>query len=287
MKYITLAALAVLFGMFSIPQEPAAPTQEKKQTSETQRPEKPATGTVGKTAKTAPEGATPEGKKAEPNSKPATAKEPKSNLFWIFLKTGKSTEGVAAEKVESMQAEHIANFKRLASEGKLLTAGPMQDPEKMLRGMVIVKAENYAEIEEMFSPDPYVQAGYLKTETQRMGISHGKINTQITPQGMSEFLMVMFDESKDKTKLSKDETSETELSLKSLTENEELRLAITFLNQEKPRRGVLVFRKPKDDESRKGILGRISEIPAVKNGKWRTRVLPLLMGKGSLNDSQR
>ena len=95
--------------------------------------------------------------------------------------------------------------------------------------------------------------------------------------------MVLFQQAKGKQPLDAKEGELTESSLKSLTENEELRLAIKFLNRDKPRRGVLVFRKPKDDESRKGILKKISELPAVKNGKWSTRALPLLMGKGSLS----
>lgn len=282
MKYITLAALVLCLSTLSVPQQAAAQTTTAQQTPETKTQEKQVDGSAKKTK----EGTVNDDEKTDAAPKPAVKKKSESSLFWIFLKTGKTTAGVATKEVEAMQAEHIANFKRLASESKLLTAGPMQDPEKMLRGMVIVKAKNFAEIEEMFLPDPYVQAGYLKIETQRMGISHGKINTKITPQGMSEFLMVMFDRSKEKAALNEEEKSGTELSLKSLTENEELRLAIKFLNREKSRRGVLVFRKPKDDESRKGILEKVSEIPAVKSGKWTTRVLPLLMGKGSLNDGQ-
>lgn len=278
MKYLTLAVLIFCFGTFGMSQIPSGENETATQDEQRTKKQDDVNGDAEKTA-----GTDKDKDKAGSSTKPGVMNKPQSSLFWIFLKTGKSTEGVATEDVDAMQAEHIANFKRLATENKLLTAGPMQDPEKMLRGMVILRAKNYAEIEEMFSPDPYIQSGYLKIESQRMDISHGKINTKITPQGMSEFLMVLFQQAKGKQPLDAKEGELTESSLKSLTENEELRLAIKFLNRDKPRRGVLVFRKPKDDESRKGILKKISELPAVKNGKWSTRALPLLMGKGSLS----
>ena len=85
-----------------------------------------------------------ETKKAAPVT---TANDTK--LFWVFLTTGKSTKGVEKEEVEKMQAEHLANFKRLAEEEKLLLAGPLADPEKKLRGIVVLKAKNQNDLEKM------------------------------------------------------------------------------------------------------------------------------------------
>ncbi len=41
-------------------------------------------------------------------------------LYWIFLATGRSVDGVAEHDIARMQKKHLANFGRLAGEGKLL-----------------------------------------------------------------------------------------------------------------------------------------------------------------------
>lgn len=237
-------------------------------------------------------------KKAEPKkeSDPKTqtkskAADPQSDLHWVFLKAGKSTEGLSAEKIDAMLAKQLANYKRLSAENQLLTAGPMTDPEKKLTGMVVVRAKNKSEIAEMFAPDPYVQSGYIKLETVPMEISHGKINTKVTPQGTEEFFMVVLEQTEEKNPTSDIESTGTDQSLQKMpfqkmSSEDGLLLAVKFLDSKKKRRGVLVFKKPKEEraiqKAIQKVMDRLKEIPPVKNGKWRSRSFPLFMGKGSL-----
>ena len=48
--------------------------------------------------------------------------------YFVFLTTGKSTQGIAAEVVQQKQNAHLENFGRLAKLGSLTTAGPCADP---------------------------------------------------------------------------------------------------------------------------------------------------------------
>lgn len=74
--------------------------------------------------------------------------------YFVFLVTGKSTQGTAAEEVQKMQAAHLENFGRLAKIGDLLAAGPCADPEKIVRGIVVIKATSLADAESKFESDP-------------------------------------------------------------------------------------------------------------------------------------
>lgn len=82
-------------------------------------------------------------------------------LWFIFLETGRATPD-DREAVMAMQRGHIDNFKRLFAEGKLLAAGPMADPSRRKRGLVVVRAATHAELMGYFQPDAYVREGYMQ-----------------------------------------------------------------------------------------------------------------------------
>ena len=79
-----------------------------------------------------------------------------------FLKRGPNKPKDAAEG-ERLQAAHMANITRMATEGKLLVAGPFLDNGD-LRGIYIFNVETVAEAEALTSTDPSVKAGVLAME---------------------------------------------------------------------------------------------------------------------------
>ncbi len=96
-----------------------------------------------------------------------------------------------------MQKAHLANFGRLAGEGKLLTAGPMRDPEGVLRGIVIVRATDRSAVDRMFDQDPYVTEGFMKVEPHEARIDHGGIVANVTPEALEEFRIVILSDPKE------------------------------------------------------------------------------------------
>ena len=109
--------------------------------------------------------------------------------WFIFLETGKKTPD-DKEAVQKMQMGHIQNFKRLFGEKKLFAAGPLNDPSKKKRGIVVVKASTQKELLTYFQPDDYVREGYMTVNAER-AVVHRPLNSEgIDPEGIEEVRIV-------------------------------------------------------------------------------------------------
>ena len=67
-------------------------------------------------------------------------------------------------EVETLQAAHIANLRRLGDEGKLVLNGPLLDAFQLsgeIRGIGVLKASSMAEAQEWIGTDPMVRVGRL------------------------------------------------------------------------------------------------------------------------------
>ena len=80
--------------------------------------------------------------------------------YFIFLETGRPTPDDKAA-VQKMQQGHLDNFVRLHAEGRLFAAGPLRDPARIKRGIVVAKAASRDELQHYFDPDEYVREGYM------------------------------------------------------------------------------------------------------------------------------
>ncbi|MCH2182732.1 MAG: YciI family protein [Mariniblastus sp.] len=203
------------------------------------------------------------------------------NLYWVFLTTGKSLEGIDRDEVEAMQTEHLNNFRRLAEDGRLLTAGPMSDPENVRRGIVILKVAQRDELIGMFREDPYVKQGYMNVDACKMQFELGKIHTRIAPKGMEELRIVVLERNPESDEEIDAATSEqTANYLKNLYDQKKLNLSIRLFDQKNKTQHILVFPKLETDEE---TLETVNQIPAVKAGFWKQETMPLFMGKGSID----
>ena len=81
----------------------------------------------------------------------------------VILKTG-STKNVTKQLQDSLFAGHMKNIQRLAKEGRLVAAGPMQENEKHYEGIFILNAATIAEADALLITDPAVKAHLLDTE---------------------------------------------------------------------------------------------------------------------------
>jgi uncharacterized protein YciI len=109
-------------------------------------------------------------------STPAPAPAPPGDLWFIFLETGRPTPPDKAA-VAAMQTGHIENFKRLFGLGQLLSAGPLADPGKAKRGIVVVRADSLATLTGYFAPDVYVRDGYMLLNARR-AVAHRPLHTE-------------------------------------------------------------------------------------------------------------
>ena len=119
----------------------------------------------------------------------AQEKNDKRPTWFIFLETGKKTPD-DKEAVKKMQMGHIQNFKRLFGGKKLFAAGPLSDPSRKKRGIVVVKADSKAELLAYFQPDDYVRECYMTANAERC-VVHKPLNAAgIDPDSIEEVRIV-------------------------------------------------------------------------------------------------
>ena len=83
---------------------------------------------------------------------------------------------LAKPVLDKLQEEHLANIRRLASEGKLFKAGPFEDYSgRNVRGMFILKTDSLEQAREWVQSDPSVKAGRLKPEYLKWFVEKGSL----------------------------------------------------------------------------------------------------------------
>lgn len=81
----------------------------------------------------------------------------------VILKTGTNTT-TDKTLVDSLFGGHMKNIQRLASEGLLVVAGPLQKNDKSYRGIFILNVKTSAEAKALLDTDPAVKSGLLEAE---------------------------------------------------------------------------------------------------------------------------
>jgi uncharacterized protein YciI len=208
--------------------------------------------------------------------------------YFVFLTTGKTTQGVAAEEIQKKQAAHLENFGRLAKLGSLTAAGPCSDPDKVTRGIVVVNADSIAEAEAMFGPDPYVSEGFMKAELNGYKTIVGKLRlvTEVTSMEQSVLLILTqgdkwsaessavksFDE--QFVKLAKEQFQAKKIAFAAILNGKS--------NNTSKRVAVMLFRG-KEIEPVKAIL---ESQAFVQEGVVRFNAYPQFMAKGALSSNE-
>jgi uncharacterized protein YciI len=110
-----------------------------------------------------------------PVNPPPTAPT-QGDLWFGFFETGRPTPA-DKDAVAAMQRGHIANFQRLFSQGRLLAAGPLADPARHKRGIVVLRGASLAELATYFEPDAYVREGHM-TLNARRAVAHASLHAE-------------------------------------------------------------------------------------------------------------
>ena len=195
-------------------------------------------------------------------------------LYWVFLTTGKSTQGTEPAELEKMQGAHLANFGRLHKEGKLFAAGPLADPQKTERGIVVVTAPNLEGLSELFAADPFLKEGFLVLDSIPMEVAVGTFQREIKSEALAEFRLVLLEKStSDGVEVNAKEALANLEYAVSIHDAERLCFAGWLHDEKLPRRGILIFRKLSDAQ----LKSLLDDFPAVKSGHWKGTTIPLYM----------
>lgn len=79
---------------------------------------------------------------------------------FVLIKSGTNTSTDKAYK-DSCFAGHFRNINKLAAEGKLIVAGPIQKNEKAIRGIFILDAVDFEEAKTLLADDTAIKEGFL------------------------------------------------------------------------------------------------------------------------------
>ena len=78
--------------------------------------------------------------------------------------------------LDKLQDGHMANMRRLADEGKLFKAGPIEDfSGRNVRGIFILKTDSLDQAKEWVATDPSVKAGRLAPEFMKWYVQKGSL----------------------------------------------------------------------------------------------------------------
>jgi uncharacterized protein YciI len=199
--------------------------------------------------------------------------------YWVFLTTGAPTTNFDRQQVETMQAEHLTNFRRLHSMDRLVAAGPLADPDRQLRGIGFVRAKDAAELAEFFRPDPFVQNQLLKLEAFPVAAQIGQFNSGFSIGEMEEFVCAVFRPVAG-AEIDSDTARTSWEQLQALQQPDKLRLAMRFTpSAESEYLGVAVFKKQDDGQ----IAAWLKDLAAVEQSQMEFSLLPLYMSRGILD----
>jgi len=208
----------------------------------------------------------------------------KRTAYWIFLTSRQPTAEYSRAEIESMQAQHLANFRRLYSLDRLAAAGPLGDPERQLRGIVYATAESPAQLKQFFEPDPFVANQLLNVVALPIADQIGNFNASFRVGEMETFECVVFQLAENGGAAVDVETArESWQQLRDWYESKTLLLAARFATPQSPSGyvGVAIF-KPQDPAV---LAARLQQLAVVRQGQIRYAVLPLYMSHGILDAS--
>ncbi len=79
---------------------------------------------------------------------------------FVLIKSGANTSTDKAYK-DSCFAGHFRNINKLAAQGKLIVAGPIQKNEKAIRGIFILDVLDFEEAKILLADDTAIKEGFL------------------------------------------------------------------------------------------------------------------------------
>ncbi len=118
-------------------------------------------------------------------SRSASAQE----MVIVFLHHKTDKPELPKEQVDKIMEGHFANMKKLASEGKLLVAGPFEGGG----GIFIFKSKSMDEVREWIKPDPGIQNNRWNVELQPYHPRVGVPRLVNEPYQMTSYNFIRFD----------------------------------------------------------------------------------------------
>jgi len=211
------------------------------------------------------------------------AKSPQ--YFFVLLNRPANAPQLSKEAGEKLQEEHMANIRKMASEHKLVIAGPFMD-DTSLRGIFVFQADTMAQAQEWASNDPAVKAGRLSSEVfGQWQIDPSNIHDPAEPPAFEQYTLVLIksgDHWSPNTPEFMDVMKQHHAFVQQMTDQGNLAVAGPFpLSDHRELRGIAIFRVGAEQTAK-----LTQDDPAVKAGLLKAEIHPWGTGKGVLASGQ-
>jgi uncharacterized protein len=220
---------------------------------------------------------------SSPKESSAAPGQPAAQFFFVLLKRPANAPQLTKEEGEKLQAEHIANIRRLHAEGKLLVAGPFMD-DGVLRGIFVMKAGSLEEVQGWANSDPAIHAGRLAAEVHGPWVIHPEgIHQTTTPNTLEQYTLILASRGENwdpKSPAFQDTVNQHLAYLKKLMEQGTLVLAGPFRDSGELK-GAFIYAVPIDQ-----AMKLEQEDPVVKAGYFKLEAHPWATAKGVLAAGQ-
>jgi uncharacterized protein YciI len=109
----------------------------------------------------------------------------------VFLKSDPNPPQIDKEAGDKLQEAHMANIRRLHSEGKLVAAGPFLESSE-LRGIFVLKTKSLDEAKQWTETDPAIQQHRLAAEYHAWPQPAGTFSSPPADNPMENYVMVLY-----------------------------------------------------------------------------------------------
>src|ERR1051326_4554006 len=114
------------------------------------------------------------------SAQPAAQRSGPAPYYVVFLRPHPARQTLSKEDGEHMQRNHMANIRKMADAGVLVSAGPFDDQVRTISGIFVLKAGSLEQAQQMAAEDPTVVAhrntvdahAWVDRKSTRLNSSH-------------------------------------------------------------------------------------------------------------------
>lgn len=196
-------------------------------------------------------------------------------FFLVLLKRPANPPQLSKEAGEQLQNEHMANIRKMYSEGRLVIAGPFSE-DSDLRGIFVLKAASVGQAQQWAAEDPAVKAGRLKAEVHGPWLVDADMIHKPAPSNdLEQYSFVIFRRGSTHAGAGDEKSA-----INQLAGNEQSALGGTFADAAELR-AVVVYVAAVEQAQKLA-----HESALVQSGALQVEVHPWLTGKGVLKSGQ-